>query len=127
MLFRSAPLADARRALGALGERLARQQLEALGSRIIDVNHRTRWGEIDLLALDGDCLVFVEVRARRGDAHGSPAESVVGRKAAKLAALAEDYLAEHPEYRDCRVDVVAVQFSTAGRLQSVEVIRDAVS
>lgn len=119
-------MADARRALGALGERLARQHLEDLGYRVIDTNHRTRWGEIDLLALDGDCLVFVEVRARRGDAHGSPAESVVGRKAAKLAALAEDYLAEHPEYRDCRVDVVAVQFTDAGRFQTIEVIRDAI-
>lgn len=121
-------MADPRRALGALGERLARQRLEALGYRIIAANHRTRSGEIDLIALEGDCLVFVEVRTRRGAGHGTPAESVVGAKAERLAALAEEYAADHPELpADLRVDVVAVQFTPSGTLRSIDVIKNAVT
>lgn len=121
-------MADARRALGALGERLARQRLEALGYHIIAANHRTRTGEIDLIALEDGCLVFVEVRTRRGAGHGTPAESVVGAKADRLAALAEEYAATHPELpADLRVDVVAVQFTPAGVLQEIEVIKNAMT
>ena len=79
---------------GRLGEDAARRRLQELGLRFLAANFRCPRGELDLVFRDGDCLVFVEVRARRGDAHGSPAESVVGRKAAKLAALAGDIPAE---------------------------------
>lgn len=120
-------MASQRGALGALGERLARQYLEARGYRIVEVNHRSRAGEIDLIALEGGELVFVEVRTRRGEAHGTPAESVVGAKAERLAALAEAYAAEHPELpSDLRVDVVSVEFSPAGKLQRIGLIRNAV-
>ncbi len=120
-------MADARRALGALGERLARQHLETHGYTILATNHRTPLGEIDLVATEGGCLVIVEVRTRRGVARGTPAESVTRAKARKLAALAEEYAAAHPDLPpDLRVDVVAVQFTPQGQLQGVEVIQNAV-
>ncbi len=120
-------MADPRRALGALGERLARLHLETHGYTILAANHRTPLGEIDLVATEGGCLVIVEVRTRRGVARGTPAESVNRAKARKLAALAEEYAAAHPELPpDLRVDVVAVQFTPQGRLQGVEVIQNAV-
>ena len=121
-------MADQRRSLGALGERLARQHLEALGYRIVAANHRTRTGEIDLIAVEDGCPVFIEVRTRRGAAHGTPAESVVGAKAERLSALAEEYAADHPELPESlRVDVVSVQFTPSGGLQRIEVIRNVVT
>jgi putative endonuclease len=102
--------------------------LEALGYRIIAANHRTRTGEIDLIAIEDGRLVFVEVRTRRGVRRGSPAESVVGAKAERLAALAEEYAAAHPELPgDLRVDVVSVLLTPEGVLRSIEVIRNAVT
>ena len=73
-------MSDGRRRLGAFGERLAAAHLEAKGYRIRARNYRCREGEIDIVAQDGDTLVFVEVRTRRGDALGGPAESVTATK-----------------------------------------------
>ncbi len=118
---------DGRRRLGAFGERLAAAHLEAKGYRIRDRNYRCREGEIDIVAQDGETLVFVEVRTRRGDALGSPAESVTARKEARLVAAATAYvqsLSEPPA--DQRIDVVAVQLSPAGRLLSIDHIEGAV-
>ncbi len=77
--------------LGALGERLAAAHLESKGYRILHRNWRCREGEVDLVAERDGCLVFVEVRTRRGEAHGSPEESVTAAKAARLLAVAEAF------------------------------------
>lgn len=117
----------ARQGLGARGERLARAHLEGLGYRVLEANHRTAGGEIDLVALEGGALVIVEVRTRRGQEYGTPEESVVGVKAQRLAALAEEYAQAHPELpQELRIDVVAVELTPQGRLLRVEVIRNAV-
>jgi putative endonuclease len=118
---------DGRRRLGAFGERLAAAHLEAKGYRIRARNFRCREGEIDIVAEDGDTLVFVEVRTRRGDALGGPAESVTAIKEARLVAVATAYvqtLSEPPA--DQRIDVVAVQLSPAGRLLAIDHIEGAV-
>ncbi len=75
-------------------------------------------GEIDLVALDGDELVFVEVRTRRGEERGTPEESIAGRKAARLLRLGELFLQAHPEHerRIWRVDLVAIVLDRAGRI-----------
>ena len=65
-----------RQALGAFGERVAAAHLEAKGYRILERNYRRREGEIDIVAVSGGCLVFVEVRTRRGKERGSAVESV---------------------------------------------------
>ena len=116
-----------RRDLGAFGERVAAAHLEAKGYRIRARNFRCREGEIDIVAEDGDCLVFVEVRTRRGDAFGTPAESVTAAKERRLLTVARAYLQEHPDVpANQRIDVVGVELSR-GRLLAVQHIEGAIA
>ena len=116
-----------RRDLGAFGERVAAAHLEAKGYRIRARNFRCREGEIDIVAEDGDCLVFVEVRTRRGDAFGTPAESVTVAKERRLLTVAKAYLQEHPDVpANQRIDVVGVELSR-GRLLAVQHIEGAIA
>ena len=75
--------------LGRWGEARAVRCLESLGCRVVASNWRCKAGEVDIVALDGDCLAFVEVRTRRGHAYGSPEESITPRKLARMASVAE--------------------------------------
>lgn len=117
-----------RQNLGRLGERLAGDALEARGYRIIERNFRCRSGEIDLVAEEGQDLVFVEVKTRRGTAFGLPEEAVNNRKALKIQEVACYYLDQH-NLPDCswRIDVVAVQFSPAGKLEEIRVYQHAIT
>jgi len=116
-----------RRELGAFGERVAVAHLEAKGYRIRARNFRCREGEIDIVAEDGDCLVFVEVRTRRGNAFGTPAESVTAAKERRLLTVARAYLQEHADVpSNQRIDVVAVELSR-GRLLPVQHIEGAIA
>lgn len=125
---KKAPASDVRQSLGRLGERLAAAHLEARGYRIREPNFRCPCGEIDLVAEEGQDLVFVEVKTRRGSAYGLPEEAVDARKARKLQDVACFYLARH-ELVDCswRIDVVAVQFSVSGKLEEIRVYRHAIA
>lgn len=109
---------SARRRLGDLGERLALAHLRARGYTILAQNWRIAIGEIDLVAREGDQVVFVEVRTRRGAAP-SPEESVSPRKQQRLIALAYSYLAEHqlPDDTPWRIDVIAVRLGADGPAQ----------
>jgi len=119
---------DGRRRLGAFGERLAAAHLEAKGYRIRARNYRCREGEIDIVAQDGETLVFVEVRTRRGDALGTPAESITAIKESRLVAAATAYVQALPQPpADQRIDVVAVQLSPDGRLLAIDHIEGAVT
>lgn len=99
-------------ALGAYGERLAARYLAELGLRVLDRNWRCSQGEIDIVALDGDCLVICEVKTRRGVGFGDPVEAVTPPKAARLRRLAACWLQEHAGavsgVQDVRVDVIGV-------------------
>jgi len=66
---------DRRQTLGELGETLACEELRRRGYAILERRYRTRYGEIDIVARHGDVLVFVEVKARAGDAFGTGAEA----------------------------------------------------
>jgi putative endonuclease len=117
----------ARRDLGAFGERVAAAHLEAKGYRIRERNFRTREGEVDIIAEHGSTLVFVEVRTRRGDALGSPAESVTAAKATHILTAAQAYVQTHEgSPADQRIDVIAVSLAADGRLVSLEHIEGAV-
>lgn len=119
---------DTRRALGKLGERLAADHLRQHGYSIREVNYRCPVGEMDIIATEGECLVFVEVRTRRGRELGTPEESITSAKQTKLVEVAQTYLQEREETAtDWRIDVVAVELTTGGKLQRVELIRNAVS
>jgi putative endonuclease len=96
-------------ALGARGEDVASAALTRRGYRIIERNCRSRWGELDLVAYDGETLVFVEVKARRAPQFGDPAYAVDRRKQARLIRLAERYLSRRRLGEpSCRFDVVLV-------------------
>ncbi len=106
---------------------MAAAHLESKGYRILERNYRRREGEIDIVAVAGGCLVFVEVRTRRGEERGSAIESVSPVKGARLACLAQAYCQERPDLPDDRrIDVVAVELSPAGRLLSIQHVENAV-
>ncbi len=86
---------DARQHLGRLGEQLALEHLERLGYELVARNHRTRFGELDLVVSDGRTLVFVEVKARRADRPGRPWESLHPRKRDQVRRMAAAFLAEN--------------------------------
>ena len=108
-------------ALGAYGERLAARYLAESGMQILDRNWRCDQGEVDIVAMDGTCLVIVEVKTRRSLAYGSPVEAVTAVKAARLRRLAGCWLADHrssiDSVVDVRIDVVGVLRPARGLAQ----------
>jgi putative endonuclease len=124
---------DPRRELGATGERLARAHLEARGLAILDANFRTPRGELDIVAADGRCLVFCEVKTRmvspRAAAETSadelgPLAAIGPRKQRRLRLLAREWLARRgadgPWRSELRFDAVAIELDRAGRLVRLE-------
>ncbi len=106
---------------------LAAAELGRRGYRIIASNYRWRYGEIDFIAEEGGAIVFVEVRCKRTDSYGTPAESITVAKQRKLLTTAQHYLDEHSiTDRDCRFDVVEV-VQRDGKLVVSEVLKDAFS
>ncbi|HET7698371.1 MAG TPA: YraN family protein [Vicinamibacterales bacterium] len=98
-----------RQLLGLVGEELAVAALVSRGYVIVERRYATERGEIDIIAEDGETLVFVEVRARATGEFGRAAESVTPAKQRQVTRVAIDYLARHQlTDRPCRFDVVAV-------------------
>lgn len=115
---------DPRQALGRRGERLAARFLERAGLHVIERRFRLRCGEIDLIALDREWVVFIEVKTRRGSGFGAPAESVTPLKQRKLARTALAFLAGRGWHeRPCRFDVVEV--IERGKISEIRHIQDA--
>ena len=95
--------------LGAHGERIATAYLTDAGLRMLDRNWRCREGELDIVAREGDALVFCEVKTRRGVGYGHPVEAVTPPKQRRLRLLAQRWLAAHDEHApELRFDVVGV-------------------
>ena len=116
---------DTRQQVGKTGESLAEQYLRGRGYRILARNARSPSGELDLIAEDGDVVVFVEVKARQTAAFGGAAYAVDPKKQARIVRQAAQYLARHRlQHRFCRFDVVLVH-SQAGRDPVVELIQNA--
>ena len=95
---------------GSYWERAAESFLRARGLKTLKRNFQARSGEIDLVMLDGDTLVFAEVRYRKSDRHGSGAESVTLRKQQRIIRAARLYLQYHDpqQARPCRFDVISI-------------------
>jgi putative endonuclease len=104
-------MSQKRMAFGKTGEDLACGELERRGYAIIARRHRSRGGELDIIARDGPTLVFVEVKAREGHAFGDAAEAVTWQKQQRIVRLASEYMMRH-HFSDspCRFDVVSIQF-----------------
>jgi putative endonuclease len=106
-----------RGAAGARAEALAAEFLAARGLAIVERNFRRRCGEIDLIAHDGDVLVFVEVRLRtRGD-FGGAAASITAAKRARMAAAAGLYLARLRRTPPCRFDALLLDALDPSRIE----------
>jgi putative endonuclease len=113
---RSSP--DHRTALGSYGERVAVRALTDAGLQVLDRNWRCRDGELDVVARDGDALVFCEVKTRTGIGFGHPAEAVTPAKRRRLRLLARAWLAAHDHHApDLRFDVIGVHVPVSGPAQ----------
>ncbi len=112
-------------AVGGYGERVAVRHMLDAGMVVLDRNWRCRDGEIDIVARDGDALVFCEVKTRRGDGFGTPAEAIGPVKAARLRRLASQWLAASGlRVREVRFDVASVRPQPTGPA-TVEYLRGA--
>lgn len=98
-----------RREIGKIGELIARDFLVQNHFQILAENYRTRNGEIDLIAMEKQCIVFIEVKARHGKTHGYPREAVDQKKQDTIKAMALSYLREHPLcFEHMRFDVIEI-------------------
>jgi putative endonuclease len=101
---------DPRRVFGNRAEKLAEQFLKNTGMNIVARQYKTKIGEIDLIARDGDEIVFVEVKARRSSTFGYPEESVTQAKLKKITLVSQQYLKDK-QIEDIlyRIDVIAIE------------------
>ena len=103
--------------IGKLGEALAEQALITFGFEIVARNWRGSGGEVDLIARDGQYLVFVEVKARKSVKFGSPEESISHKKLARIMNTALEFLLESSQQDSVwRVDIVAIELSQSNRV-----------
>ena len=121
-------MTTARTKLGSLGERHARSILEGQGYRFMDANWRAASGEIDLVMIDGEFVVMIEVKVRRGARAGRAEEAISIAKGRRLLATGEWYIADHPDLAEWpwRIDLVAITIDDDGRVMRHQHIRDAV-
>ena len=110
-------MAGARSVAGAQAETLAAEFLAARGLAIVERNFRCRRGELDLIARDGEMLVFVEVRLRRRDDFGGAAASITAAKRARMIAAAGLYLAGLPRTPPCRFDAIVMDSLDSARIE----------
>lgn len=118
-------MANRRIKLGRRGEELAVRELTGRGYDVIERNWHCQAGEVDIVARQGEAWVFVEVRTRRGDAFGTPEESVTAAKQTRMVKVAQHYLVEHDLGNvDWRLDLVAVEIDRAGRPTRVDILEN---
>ncbi|HUY26291.1 MAG TPA: YraN family protein [Candidatus Binataceae bacterium] len=114
----------ARFRFGRAGERIARRYLRRLGYRIVVQNYRAAGAEIDIVAMDGETIVFVEVKRRTGIAAGTPEEAVTPAKQEQIRRAAEVFVAYHRAAdRVARFDVIAIVED--GRARRIQHLKDA--
>jgi len=115
--------------LGAKGEDIAIRYLKKRGYRIVERNYRVKLGEIDIIAEQGDDLVFIEVKTRSDATFGTPFESVTKQKQKQLSKVALEYIAKKKSHnRPARFDVVGIQFqegSKSSRDADIELLQNA--
>jgi len=110
--------------LGRRGERAAEKHLRRNGYRIVARNFRAAGAEIDLVTMDGDTLVFVEVKTRRSRTAGAPEEAVDERKQKRMRRAAEAFAKRYrADETEMRFDIVAVDAS--GKRLEIELLRNA--
>ena len=114
---------DLRHRLGRAGEAAAAAHLERLGVEILARNHRTRFGELDVIGYDGETLVFCEVKSGRAGAATTPLDNLSPAKRGQVRRMAAAWLAEtaaRPRAAELRFDAICVTFDARGRLVSLD-------
>lgn len=115
----------ATRDLGNLGEDLAAKFLQKNGYKILQRNFRSRFGEIDIVALEGEILVFVEVKARWSEKFGLPEEAITPWKLKSIIKTGEYFKLLHPKTPQLlRIDLVAIEFSSSGEVKRIEILKN---
>jgi putative endonuclease len=115
---------------GKRGEDLAAQHLIELGYAVAARNWRpaSGYGEIDIVATQGDAIVFVEVRTRHGGVFGQPEETINSKKRAKLIETAQRYLEQHELHDSAwRIDVIAIDLGPDDQARRLTHIEAAIS
>jgi putative endonuclease len=124
-------MTETRQRLGRAAEDLVAARLAAAGWEVVERNARTRFGELDIVALDGRTLVFVEVKAGHEDSPYGPERPVLAigpRKQRRIRRLASAWMGERrdlPRYDEIRLDAVGVSYDRAGEVVDYEHIRGA--
>ena len=107
--------------LGKNGEEIACKYLEKQGYKILETNrHFSRFCEIDIIALDKKTLVFVEVKTRKTDVCGHPAEAITKTKYQHIKQGLYAYLQEHPEYKKFRIDAISILIKPELKIEHVK-------
>lgn len=102
-----------RQQLGKTGEILAARYLKNHGYRLLESNFKARWGELDIIALHEQTLVFVEVKTRIGRAFGTPEEAITPWKLREVIRTAQFYKSLHPELPESmRIDVIGIELNS---------------
>ena len=113
--------------VGKLGEKAAQKFLKKRGYRIRETGFRCRHGEIDIIAQQKDCLVFIEVRTKSNLEFGTPEESITQAKKERLIASALTYATTHQNIPSLwRIDFVAVELDEKGKTRRIELIENAI-
>jgi len=107
--------------IGNIGEELAVNYLRGKGYRVLDRNYRSRCGELDIILLKDEVLVFVEVKTRRSDKYGAPREAVNYHKVNKIVNTANNYLIHKKmSSYNVRFDVIEICFDKIPRINHIK-------
>lgn len=111
-----------KQSFGFIGEKLAVNLLQKKGYRILEKNFRSKLGEIDIIALEDNTLVFVEVKTRWSKSFGPPEEAVTPRKIRSIIKTGQYYSLLHPQLPEAlRIDVVAVDLTeSSGKVRLIK-------
>jgi putative endonuclease len=113
---------------GQLAENFASEYLKNQGLKRLQTNFACKHGEVDLIMLDDNTLVFVEVRYRQSTDYGHPLETINYAKQQKILKTVQFFLLKHPEYRNhpCRIDAIAIDAHTQKHNDTVQWIKNAI-
>lgn len=111
--------------IAVLGENLAVSYLNKKGYRIIERNYQKRYGELDIIGIKDNTLVFIEVKTRKSNLYGSPLEAINYRKLKELKKTAEYYSLTHPKLPvNLRIDAIGIILDNNNKIKSIEHIEN---
>ena len=108
-----------RKSKGKAAEEKAASYIKSLGYEILERNFNSRFGEIDIIARDGNTLVFVEVRSKSYSSFGTPEETISKSKAKKIIKTAEFYIKiKNPFFEDVRFDIISILHNNISHIKN---------